>query len=70
MQTCRRNQVRISKSEIRDKHETKKIRKFKTRKGEIRRFGHLNFEHWILYRISCFEFRIFNFSERYKEVSP
>jgi len=25
-------------------------------------FGHLNFGHWVLFRISCFGFRIFNFT--------
>jgi len=31
-------------------------------------FGHLNLGHWILFRISCFGFRIFNFFAGCEEV--
>jgi hypothetical protein len=60
-----RTQCRLSaanKFEYRNpKFETntkQKIRKFQKRKGAFHRFGHLNLVHWILFRISCFVFRI------------
>jgi hypothetical protein len=48
-----------SNLETNSKHKYSKV---PNKNPAVRDIGHLNLDHWIVFRISCFGFRIFSFS--------